>query len=183
MHSYEINHLKRKTPTEAGDKTRETSNSSQDVARNNDYERYDSGGRRSQNEESESLVDSQEAKQIVGKPKEQLKFRNALKEKLKVTKIPNLILKPAGGEPISFNQIYKFLNFLGTGTFGFVVSAIEKSSNETIALKVSYFIFLIFNFIFSRLWTQTKRQCIPLRKKLKYCKVCLRMRTSYNSNL
>lgn len=165
MHSYEINHLKRKTPTEAGDKTRETSNSSQDVARNNDYERYDSGGRRSQNEESESLVDSQEAKQIVGKPKEQLKFRNALKEKLKVTKIPNLILKPAGGEPISFNQIYKFLNFLGTGTFGFVVSAIEKSSNETIALKVSYFIFLIFNFYLFQIVDANQKTMHSLEKE------------------
>ena len=165
MHSYEINHLKRKTPTEAGDKTRETSNSSQDVARNNNYERYDSGGRRSQNEESESLVDSQEAKQIVGKPKEQLKFRNALKEKLKVTKIPNLILKPAGGEPISFNQIYKFLNFLGTGTFGFVVSAIEKSSNETIALKVSYFIFLIFNFYLFQIVDANQKTMHSLEKE------------------
>ena len=124
MQSYEIDHYKRKTPTEAGAKTRETSNSSQDLAQNNCYERYNSGGRQSQNEEGDSLVDSQEAKQIVGKPKEQLKFRNALKEKLKVTKIPNLVLKQADGEDISFNKIYKFLNFLGTGTFGFVVSAI-----------------------------------------------------------
>jgi hypothetical protein len=39
-----------------------------------------------------NLLDSQEAKAMVGKPEEELKFRNLLKEKLQVTNVPDLKL-------------------------------------------------------------------------------------------
>ena len=65
-----------------------------------------------------------------------MKFRSAMKEMLKVTKIPNLMLEEANGDRYSFSRIFKFQNFLGTGTFGFVVSAIEKATGEVLALKI-----------------------------------------------
>ena len=59
-----------------------------------------------------------------------------MKEMLKVTKIPNLVLEEHNGDRYSFSRIFKFQNFLGTGTFGFVVSAIEKATGEELALKI-----------------------------------------------
>lgn len=86
----------------------------------------------------ENLLDSQEAKVIVGKPAEELKYRKQIKEKLKVTKIPDLMLEEVeSGETHNFNKLYKFISFLGTGSFGFVVQAMERSSGEMMALKVS----------------------------------------------
>ena len=41
------------------------------------------------------------------------------------------------GETHNFNKLYKFISFLGTGSFGFVVQAMERSSGEMMALKVS----------------------------------------------
>ena len=64
---------------------------------------------------------------MVGKPIEELKFRKLIKQKLKVTKIPNLMLEDKEtGELHSFEKYYKFVSFLGTGSFGFVVKAEDK---------------------------------------------------------
>ena len=43
-------------------------------------------------EKAEPMLDSQEAKVIVGKPEKELKFRKQLKEKLKITKVPEMKL-------------------------------------------------------------------------------------------
>ena len=59
-----------------------------------------------------------------------------MKEMLKVTKIPNLMLEEANGDRFPFSRIFKFQNYLGTGSFGFVVSAIEKATGEVLALKI-----------------------------------------------
>lgn len=59
-----------------------------------------------------------------------------MKEMLKVTKIPNLMLEDANGDRFSFSKVFKFQNFLGTGTFGFVVSAVERETDEVLALKI-----------------------------------------------
>jgi hypothetical protein len=86
----------------------------------------------------ENLLDSQEAKVIVGKPAAELKYRKQIKEKLKVTKIPDLMLEEIEtGETHNFNKLYKFISFLGTGSFGFVVQAVDRDSGEMMALKVS----------------------------------------------
>jgi hypothetical protein len=65
---------------------------------------------------------------MVGKPEDELKFRKLLKERLKVTKIPKLKFEDDNGDITNFNDLYEFKNFLGTGSFGFVVSAIDKES-------------------------------------------------------
>lgn len=73
-------------------------------------------------ERAEPLLDSQEAKVIVGKPEKELKFRKQLKEKLKVTNVPEMKLKDVDTDVTQkFNDLYQFISFLGTGTFGFVV--------------------------------------------------------------
>ena len=46
------------------------------------------------------------------------------------------MLEDSNGDRQKFSSIYKFQNFLGTGTFGFVVSAIERSTGEELALKI-----------------------------------------------
>ena len=74
---------------------------------------------------------------MVGKPAEELKFRKLIKEKLKVTKIPKLVLEDDSGEVQSFNDLYEFKSFLGTGGFGFVVSAIDRASGDMLAVKVN----------------------------------------------
>lgn len=91
-------------------------------------------------ERAEPLLDSQEAKVIVGKPEKELKFRKQLKEKLRVTKVPEMRLKDVETEVThKFNELYEFVSFLGTGSFGFVVQAKDRNSGEMMALKVSIF--------------------------------------------
>jgi serine/threonine protein kinase len=87
-----------------------------------------------------NLEDSQEAKAMVGKNDDELKFRKLIKEKLKVTKIPKLQLKEnsglAGEKIYNFSEFYKFNNFLGAGSFGFVVAAEDLESGEMMAVKI-----------------------------------------------
>ena len=47
---------------------------------------------------------------------------------------------------LKFDDLYKFIGFLGTGSFGFVVQAVDRKSGEMMALKVS--IYLETNFWF-----------------------------------
>lgn len=61
-----------------------------------------------------------------------------MKEKLKVTNIPGIKLEEEeSGEKIRFRNLFTFKHFLGTGGFGFVVSADNLETGETIAIKVS----------------------------------------------
>ena len=60
---------------------------------------------------------------MVGKPEEELKFRSVLKEKLQVTSVPDLKLISLEGVKHRFGDFYEFNKFLGTGSFGFVISA------------------------------------------------------------
>ena len=53
-----------------------------------------------------------------------------MKEKLKATNIPNLQLEDENEEITYFKDLYDFKTFLGTGTFGFVVAAIDKANGE-----------------------------------------------------
>ena len=54
-----------------------------------------------------------------------------------MTKVPDLMLEDHNGDVHSFNDKYKFMKFLGTGSFGFVVMAQDRESQEILALKVS----------------------------------------------
>jgi len=73
---------------------------------------------------------------IVGKNKDQIKFRSLIKEKLKATSIPDIKLEDDQGEITLLSELYTFESFLGTGTFGFVVAAIDRETGEKIAIKI-----------------------------------------------
>lgn len=83
------------------------------------------------------MLDSQEEKLRFSLPKERLKLKRLMKEKLKVTNIAGIKLEEESGEKIKFRNLFTFKHFLGTGGFGFVVSADNLETGETIAIKVS----------------------------------------------
>ena len=60
-----------------------------------------------------------------------------------MTKVTDLMFESPNGELHSFNTFYKFHNFLGTGSFGFVVKAEKVDTGEILALKVSYPLLII----------------------------------------
>lgn len=61
-----------------------------------------------------------------------------MKEKLKVTKIPKLLLiDNKNNTKHHFNEFYHYIKFLGTGSFGFVIAASDIQNNKILALKVS----------------------------------------------
>jgi|TARA_B110000305_G_C19358404_1_gene598127 hypothetical protein len=103
---------------------------------------------------------------MVGKNDDELKFRKLIKEKLKVTKIPKLQLKEnsglAGEKIYNFSEFYKFNNFLGAGSFGFVVAAEDLESGEMMAVKVSFYefqlhVFSLYRSLMSNLRVQYTR--------------------------
>ena len=61
-----------------------------------------------------------------------------MKKKFKTTKIESLIFKDLIDPQIEycFSDFYQFIESKGYGSFGFVVSAIEKSTGIKMALKV-----------------------------------------------
>lgn len=59
-----------------------------------------------------------------------------MKEKLNATNIPSIQLEDENEEITLFKDLFDFKSFLGTGTFGFVVSAIDKSNGEQLAIKI-----------------------------------------------
>jgi serine/threonine protein kinase len=68
-----------------------------------------------------------------------------MKEKLKVTKIPKLLLiDNQNNTKHYFNEFYHYIKFLGAGSFGFVVAASDILNKKVLALKVSNFNFLIY---------------------------------------
>jgi hypothetical protein len=73
---------------------------------------------------------------MIGKPVEEIKLRKLMKQKLQTTSIPNLEFEDLDGNFIKFHELYDYHKFLGCGSFGFVVSVIEKRTGEDLALKV-----------------------------------------------
>ena len=63
---------------------------------------------------------------MVGKPAEEMKLRKLMKQKLSTTSIPDLEFDDCEGNTIKFQDIYDYHKFLGCGSFGFVVSAVDK---------------------------------------------------------
>jgi serine/threonine protein kinase len=88
-------------------------------------------------EEQAMPEDSNEAKAMVGKPMEEIRLRKLMKEKLQTTSIPSLEFEDHEGSIVKFEDIYDYHKFLGCGSFGFVVSAIDRHTGEHVALKVS----------------------------------------------
>jgi serine/threonine protein kinase len=74
---------------------------------------------------------------MVGKPKEEIRLRRLMKQKLQTTNIPDLEFEDREGNFIKFSEFYDYHKFLGCGSFGFVVSAVDRSTGELVALKVS----------------------------------------------
>lgn len=59
-----------------------------------------------------------------------------MKKKLKTTHIPDLALEDQEGNLHPFHEYYDYMESLGCGGFGFVISAVHKYSGERLALKV-----------------------------------------------
>ena len=75
---------------------------------------------------------------LVGKKEDEINARKITKEKLKVTKVPRLVLGYQDEIKVYFREHYQYLRFLGTGSFGFVVAGHQLPDTKTIyALKVS----------------------------------------------
>jgi serine/threonine protein kinase len=73
---------------------------------------------------------------MVGKPIEEIRLRKLMKQKLQTTSIPALEFEDHDGTTYKFEDLYDYHKFLGAGSFGFVVSAIDRKTGEHVALKV-----------------------------------------------
>jgi len=62
-----------------------------------------------------------------------------MKQKLQTTSVQDLEFEDREGNFIKFDELYDYHKFLGCGSFGFVVSAVDKETGELVALKVSFF--------------------------------------------
>jgi len=65
---------------------------------------------------------------IIGKLEEEIRERKITKEKLKVTKVPKLVLGYNHDAKVYFGDHYEYIRFLGTGSFGFVVAGYPLDS-------------------------------------------------------
>lgn len=59
-----------------------------------------------------------------------------MKQKLQTTSIPKLEFDDHEGNSIKFEEIYDYHKFLGCGSFGFVVSGVDRATGSHLALKV-----------------------------------------------
>lgn len=74
---------------------------------------------------------------MIGKPIEEIKLIKMMRQKLQTTSIPQLEFEDFTGHISHFEDYYDYLKPLGCGSFGFVVSALDKASGHHVALKVS----------------------------------------------
>ena len=83
-------------------------------------------------------IDSDENKANMGKKDDYVKYKKIIREKLKVTSVPNIrLIKSETSEVFLFQDFFDFKGYLGAGSFGFVVQAEDKTTNEMLAIKVS----------------------------------------------
>jgi len=64
-----------------------------------------------------------------------------MKKKFRTTKIESLVLVDMLDTQVEykFSDFYHFIENLGSGSFGFVVAAIDLETNQKMALKVSIY--------------------------------------------
>lgn len=60
-----------------------------------------------------------------------------------MTNVPDMKLITSDGVRHHFNEIYEFHMFLGTGSFGFVISATHKETGDLVAMKVSFYFVIL----------------------------------------
>jgi hypothetical protein len=65
---------------------------------------------------------------MIGKPAEEIKLIKMMRQKLQTTSIPKLEFEEFSGKTSCFEDYYDYIKPLGCGSFGFVVSALDKSS-------------------------------------------------------
>jgi serine/threonine protein kinase len=73
---------------------------------------------------------------MIGKPAEEIKLIKMMRQKLQTTSIPKLEFEEFSGNVCTFEELYDYNKPLGCGSFGFVVSALDKQSGQHVALKV-----------------------------------------------
>lgn len=73
---------------------------------------------------------------MIGKPVEEIKLIKMMRQKLQTTSIPKLEFEDYQGNVKHFEDFYDYIKPLGCGSFGFVVSALDKASGVHLALKV-----------------------------------------------
>lgn len=83
-------------------------------------------------------LDSNEARGLVGKPPEEIKLIKMMRQKLQTTSIPRIEFEDVKGHISHFEDYYDYIKPLGCGSFGFVVSAVDKASGDFVALKVNF---------------------------------------------
>lgn len=66
---------------------------------------------------------------MVGKDENEIRAREITKSKLRVTKVPKLVLGYNDDAKVYFSHYYEYIRFLGTGSFGFVVAGTLKGSS------------------------------------------------------
>mmetsp|Transcript_10514 Transcript_10514/g.7850 ORF Transcript_10514/g.7850 Transcript_10514/m.7850 type:complete len:91 (+) Transcript_10514:2-274(+) len=71
----------------------------------------------------------------MGRP-EELQLRKLMRKKLQTTSIPDLEFEDLEGNFTKFHELYDYRKFLGAGSFGFVVSAVELETGKCLALKI-----------------------------------------------
>jgi len=88
--------------------------------------------------ESKSMkdLDDRKSKHKLGKTPLELQLKKRMITKLKTTSIPEIKFTRKGKSDIKFSDIYDYLGVKGCGTFGFVVSAVDKESRKRMALKI-----------------------------------------------
>lgn len=84
-------------------------------------------------------MDSNDARAMVGKPPEEIKLIKMMRQKLQTTSIPRLEFEDLKGHITYFEDYYDYIKPLGCGSFGFVVSAIDKATGDFVALKVGVY--------------------------------------------
>jgi hypothetical protein len=57
---------------------------------------------------------------------DELRLRKQMKKKLKITSIPDITFEDKEGTMHIFSEYYDYLESLGCGGFGFVISAVHK---------------------------------------------------------
>lgn len=81
--------------------------------------------------------DSNDAKALCGKTHEEIRLIKQMRQKLQTTTIPKLEFEDMQGNVTLFSDYYDYIKPLGCGSFGFVVSAVDRETGEYVALKVN----------------------------------------------